>query len=883
MLTMIRRLWYAIRTGRRQAELREEIETHRSLRQAALERSGMTADRAAPASRRALGNATLAAEDVRDVWVIRGLDTTWQDLRAALRGLRKSPGFTLVAVGTLALGIGANTALFSIFNSLILRPLPVRDPGSLALLTGGSWTYPIWEEVRRAAPELFGGAFAWGNERFDLAQGGETAPVDGAYVSGEMFQVLGLPAALGRTVLPADDRAGADALVAVISHRFWQQHFAGAPDVVGRQLTLERVPFTVVGVLPAGFRGPDVGQTTDVMIPFAAKPQVRGSDSALRARSNWWLEIMVRLAPGQRIEQAEAALRGAQPAIRAATMPDWPQAMQQRYLDGLFTLAPASTGRSTLRGRFETPLLAMVVAVGLVLLVACANIASLLLARAVTRRRELSVRLALGASRWRLGRLLFTESLLVAIIGAAAGLLFARWSSVLVVQQLSTWRSAVTLDLGVDWRVLGFTAALACVSALVSGVAPVFGIKRVAPNDALKEAGRGVAAERRFSTRGALVIVQIALSLMLVVAAGLFLRTFAALSRAPLGFVAQPLIVVNVNLQSAAVEPEARAALVDRLRESVAQVPGVQSAAVSRVTPVSGSGWNNWVGDSPAPPRDRGLMTWLNAVTPGWFDTMGIPLRAGRDFDAADRTATTSVAVINESFARRFLPGRPPVGQTITLGGGDRYEVVGVVADAVYRSPREGMTPTVYLPMPRTGSWTEMALIVAADRRRAEVERDVGAALTRVEPSVAFTYRTFDELLDATVTQERLVAMLSAFFGGLALLIAAVGLYGIVSHDVRSRQTEIGLRMALGAEPSGIVRLVFARVGVLVAAGLAIGLAGGLWAAGFVDALLFKLEARDPITFGASVAVLVAVGALAAWLPARRAARLDPATVLREG
>ena len=809
-----------------------------------------------------------------------------QDVRTAGRALRKSPGFALLAIGTLALGIGANTALFSIFSSLVLRPLPVRDAGSLVLLADGSWTYPIWDEIKRLDDESFDGTVAWAEQSFDLSRGGRTNLVNGAYVSGRFFAVLGVHAAQGRMLTPADDTGGAaDGPVVVISHRFWQRHFAGAPDVIGRSLTLQRVPFTVVGVMPPGFFGVDVGRTVDLMIPFAAEPILRGRESVLAERSTWWVEIMARLRPGQTVEQATATLRGRQTQIRSATLPDWSEAMRARYLDEPFAFVPAATGKSALRERFKTPLFAMIVAVGLVLLVACANIASLLLARALARRRELSVRLALGASRWRLTQLLLIESLLLATAGAAIGLIFANWSSALLVQQLSTWRGAIFLDLALDWRVFAFTAALTGISALVAGVAPVLGLKSVAAGEALKDAGRGITGDRRFAVRGTLVVAQVALSLVLIVTAGLLLRTFTRLSRAPLGFTPGPLLVADLNLGRADVPPDQRGALAARLLDAVANLPDVTSAGASLVTPVSGRGWNNWVGSSPTPPADRTYQTWLNATTPGWFATMSIPIRRGRDFDANDRSGGTPVAIINESFARRFFPDRQPVGQMVRIGPQWSFEVVGVVADTVYRNPREGMMPTVFLPLAqRPQNFQSAALTVAAaPGRRAAVERDVAATLTRVDPSTAFTFRTFDELVDATVTQERLIAMLAGFFGGLALLLAGIGLYGIVAQAARARRIEIGLRMALGAEPTGIVRLVLRGVAILIVAGLAIGLTISLWAAQFVAPLLFQVEAHDAVTFAGGAAVLIAVGVVAAWVPARRAARLDPATVLREG
>ena len=705
--------------------------------------------------------------------------------------------------------------------------------------------------------------------------------MDGAYVSGRLFDVLGVTAIRGRMITPADDSCAApDGPVAVISHRLWRQRFAGASDVVGRQLTVQRVPLTIVGVMPPGFFGPDVGRMTDVMLPFAAEPLIRGQESRLVSGSSYWLQIMVRLKPEQGLELTNAALRAAQPHILETAT---------RNRSEPLTLAPAATGNSTLRTRFETPLFAMVVAVGLVLLVACANIASLMLARALARRRELSVRLALGSSRWRIARLLFIESLMVAVTGAAFGLVFAKWSSALLVQQLSTWQSTVSLDLALDWRVLGFTAALACLSAITAGVAPVIGLKSVAAGEALKDMGRGIAGDRRFAVRSTLVVAQIAVSLVLVVAAGLFLRTFTSLNQLPLGFVPEPLLVAELNLQAGGGPPEGRGARVERLRDAAAAVPGVRSASVSAVRLLTGGGWASGlvgVGDGPIS-RSRPPL-WLNATTPGWFETMGMPLRIGRDFEAADRVGGRRVAIVNEAFVRRYLPGEQPIGQRVRLGfdADTRHEIVGVVGDAVYTTPREGMLATMYVPVaqqPPATFWPTVILTINAPGRRVAMERDVAAALTQADPTVGFTFGTFDQLVEATVTQERLIAMLSAFFGGLALLLAAVGLYGVVAHAVRARQTEIGLRMALGAAPSSIVRLVFHHVGVLIAAGLALGLAGSLWAVRFVETLLFHLQARDPMTFAGAAVVLVAVGVLAAWMPARRAARLDPATVLREG
>jgi putative ABC transport system permease protein len=880
-MSPLRRLWNTIRRARMDDDLRQEFDTHLALIEEEERARGLTTEQARHRAKERFGSPLAHRERTTDAVAVTWLADVGHDVRFAARSLARTPGFSAVVLLTLALGIGANTALFSIFSSLILRPLPVRDPGSLALLTNGSWSYPIWEEIRARETELFDGAFAWSGQRFDLSASGQSELVDGAYVSGRLFDVLGLTAVRGRMLTPADDGGAApDGPAAVISHRLWRHGFAGANDVVGRQLTVQRVAFTIVGVMPPGFFGPDVGRMTDVMLPFAAERLIRGQESRLGDKGSWWLQIIVRLKPRQSVDQANAALRVLQPQMVEGA---------SRRIEP-FTLVSAATGNSSLRTRFETPLFAMVVTVGLVLLVACANIASLLLARALARRRELSVRLALGSSRWRIARLLLIESLIVAVTGAALGLVFASWSSALLVQQLSTWQRTVSLDLALDWRVLAFTAALACLSAITAGVAPVLGLKSVIPGDALNAAGRGMAGDRRFAVRSTLVIAQIALSLILVVAAGLFLRTFASLNQLPLGFVPEPLLVGELNLQASGEPPQERDARVERLRDATAAVPGVRSAAVSSVRLLTGGGWASGgvaIGDRPMSPS-RPLL-WLNGTTPGWFETMGIPLRNGRDFGAGDRLGSRLVAIVNEAFVRRYLPETQPIGQSVRLAfdAGTRYEIVGVVGDTVYTTPREGMLATMYVPMMQrkpSEFWPTVLLTIKATRgTRAIVERDVATALRKADPTIAFTFGTFDQLVEATVAQERLIALLSAFLGGLALLLAAVGLYGVVAHAVRARQTEIGLRMALGAAPSRIVRLVFQRVGALIAAGLAFGLVGSLWAVRFVEALLFQLEARDPVTFAGAAAVLVAVGILAAWLPARRAARLDPATVLREG
>jgi putative ABC transport system permease protein len=817
-------------------------------------------------------------------------------VRHAVKSLAATPVVSAVAVLSLALGIGANTALFTLIDGLLLRSLPVRDPCRLALVIEGndvqtSWTNPIWEQLRDRE-KIFDGAFAWTSTRFDLARGGETEFVNGMYASGRFFDVLGVPAVLGRTFSAADDSRGGgrEGPVAVLSHAFWQRRFGGAADAVGRTITLDRVTFTIVGVTPPGFTGPEPGIAFDVAVPLGTESVIRGVESALDSRSTWWLSLMVRLKPDQTIESATRVLRQVQPQVRdATTPPDWTARFQAEYLKEGFTLQPAAGGPSSLRLRYERPLLTLMVVVGLVLLIACANIANLLLARATARSHELAVRLALGASRGRMAAESLVESLVLAGLGALFGLLFAQWGSRLLVSLISTRVRVVTLDLSLDWRVLGFTVAVAAVTAVSFGMVPALRAAHVQPQLALADRGRSVIGGSRIGLGGSLVVAQVALSLVLVAAGGLFLRTFTALAHLDTGFDQDPLVVMT--LDATRVQPENRVALFERVRAAAAAVPGVESAATSMVTPISGTTVQyaiEVVGEPPRPEKDRGVL--VNLVGPGWFSTYGMRILAGRDVTARDAAGAPDVAVVNREFVRRFLGGRDPIGRVVR----DAYprpgkppvsrEVVGVVSDAAYRSLREPIPATMYLSLQQTERpWPSARVTIRAARGDPSMlVRPAAAAVGRVNPDLALTFRSLGEQVAASIVQERLIATLSGFFGGLGLLLAGLGLYGLASYSVTRRRAEIGIRMALGAPASTVVRGVMVRLGALVAAGLAIGAVVSLWAVRFVSTLLFGVQARDASTLLAAIGVLVAVAAAASWNPARRAARIDPVEVLRQ-
>ena len=879
-----------LRRDRLDRQLDAELRDHVERQVADYVAGGMPEAEARRRARLEFGGLDRVKEECRDARGTRWLEDAGQDLRYALRLLGASPAFTAVAVLSLALGIGANTAIFSLVNSLLLRSLPVAHAERLVLLDGGSWTNPIWEQIRDRQDDLFDGATAWGSERFNLSASGQTDFVEGFWASGRFFEVLGVPAMIGRTFGPGDDRRGGgpDGPVAVISYGFWQRRFGGAADVVGRALALDGVPFTVVGVTPPSFFGPDIGRSFDVIVPIGAEPALHGDESILDERSTWWLNVTARLKPGQTVEEATAALRAIQPQVRDAARPAHLPAGEP-FLAEPFTLLPASGGLAEMRRHYRDPLLILMGVVAFVLLIACANVANLMLARAHARRHELGMRLALGASRARIARQLLTESLLVAAGGAVLGLAVARWSSSLLLRQLSTPQRAVFLDLSLDWRMLAFTVAVAVATALFFGVAPVFRLNRLQPTEAVREQVRQV-GEGRQTLSGPAVVLQVALSLVLVVAAGLFVRSFATLADRDLGFDADALLIVAIDAQKVAGD---RGPVLLRAGEAAAAVADVASASVSMLTPVSGSGWNNLVvlPDGLELPRQQRLV-WINAIAPDWFATYGLRVVAGRDFEPSDRRGSRHVAIVNEAYVNRFLQGTPPIGATVqTSGRPDRpppiREIVGVVSDSAYRSVREPFPPTVYLPLAQLPADDVFPFAAVTVRPRAgdpaRLARSVVDAIAQVDAGLALTPRTMTEQVNGTLVQERLLAMLSGFFGALALLLAGVGLYGVTAYAVGRRRTEIGIRMALGADGARVTALMLGKAMLFVGAGLAAGVILSLALSRYVTSLLFELRPTDPLTLSAAVGLLAMVGAFAAWLPARRAARIDPAQVLREG
>lgn len=876
----LRRLVRTIANRTNDDAVREELRRHVELETEDLVAQGVAPREARRRALISLGGVDVFREEARRTRGLGWLDDLRRDTAYAVRSLARTPGFSLVVLLTLALGIGANATFFSILNTLVFKPLPVTEPDRLVVVDG-EWTNPVWEQVRDRHAEFAEGVFAWGWawDGFDVSDGGLKERVDGAYVSGDLFRVLGVRTIRGRTLTVDDDRRNGESAVAVISHRLWQERFGADEDVIGRSLLVNRVPVTIVGVAEPSFFGLDVGRSFDVMLPFALKPAIERNPQALDRRTAWWVSMGARLAPGQSLESAEAGLRAIQPAVREATLPEeFPPEALDDYMSQPLTLRPASTGVSALRSQYEDALTAVMVIAGLVLLIACANIANLLLARATARQRELSVRLAVGASRMRIALQLLVESLTLATLGAVAGLLVARWAGVALVSRLSTWRETIVLDLAFDWRVFGFMVLVTALATVVFGLAPAWGLRALDPQQALGGA-RGSAGDNRVSLRNGLVVAQVAMSLVLLVAAGLFLRTFVSLSQSPIGMTTDRLLAVEIDMRETAGTNEVRQQLLDRMREIVAAQPGVSSTAASAVTLLSGRGWNTGIGNAFPTPRTR--MSLVNAVTPGWFDTVGARIIEGRDFAENDGD---DVVVVNETFARTYLEPGPAVGQTIQLVGPGGPEpalrVIGLTTDVMYRSPRDGMVPTLFLP-PSKGLTTSL-VVRYAPGQQAEVGRGLQTALRQIDPDVSFVVHSFDELARATTARERITAALAVAFGLLALVLAAVGLYGVMAYSVGRRRGEIAVRLALGAGRPTIWRLVVGRGSALVALGVAAGALLSWWAAQYVQTLLFGLDARDPVTLLVGASVLAAVGLAAAWIPAWRASQIDPAGLLRD-
>ncbi|HEX8073328.1 MAG TPA: ABC transporter permease [Pyrinomonadaceae bacterium] len=814
------------------------------------------------------------------------MKTLWQDVRYGLRMLWKSPGFTLVAVVALALGVGANTTIFSFVNALVLRPLAgVRASEQLvAVYTSdyssglyGASSYPDYVDFRQQA-DAFQGLAAYEETLMSVSGGAEAERLRGAYVTGNYFDVLGVNARLGRALTTADDVTPGAHPVIVISAGLWRRRFGAEASALGRQLALDGRQFTVVGVAPEEFRGLRLGAPPEFWVPM-----MMNAPGALEGRGNRGLDITGRLKEGFTPAQAQAQLAGIAARL-AAAYPDTNLGTLERPKEPRpITVVREARVEPTAQPaiRFMSQLLLGVV--GLVLLIACANVANLLLARAAARQKEIAVRLALGAGRGRVVRQLLTESVLLAGLGGAVGLVAALWA-VDVLPALLPPEDAGGLDLSLDWRVLAFTCAVTLVTGVLFGLVPALRATRVELTSALKdESGARGYGLRRFSLRGALVAAQLALSLVLLVGAGLFLHSLRRALTFDPGFAAHQLLLASLETRGANLNQEQGQLFYDQALERVRALPGVRAATLTRVIPLSGGGQRRSyqiAGYQPQPNEDRELNT--NVVGPDFFTTMEIAVVRGRAFTAQDRAGAPPVVVVNEEFARRYFPDRDAVGQRLRQSPDEPYmEIVGVARNAKYRTLRERPLPFVYIPAAQEYQ-RGMTLVVRADGDPAALAGPVRAAVTALNRDVpVYAVRTMTEHIGAALASERLIATLLSVFGGAALLLAAVGLYGVMAYSVAQRTHEIGIRMALGAQRGDILRLVIGQGLAMVLVGAAAGLVIALAATRLVASLLFDLSATDPLAFAAVTILLALVALLACYLPARRAMKVDPMVALR--
>ncbi len=878
---------------------------------------GVPPEEATYAARRKLGNATRIREEVYRMNSLEFLETVWQDIRFAMRMLRKSPGFTVVAVITLALGIGANTAIFSLFDAIMLRNLPVKDPQQLVQLTwickkwpkaakmlstagagsvrpdkygrmvAPSFSYPAF--LRLASQEkIFSDAFGYVNYgEANVNIRGSATLAHGDLVTGGFFSVLGVRPILGRAITPADVKPGAPA-VAVLGYGFWRRHFSADPRALGKSITVNRVPFTIIGVAPQEFFGIEPGSVVDIWMPLSQTASLGPYPAtSFTDRGYWWLAIMGRLRPGVTERQARAALNlvlaqessyGFKPAPKPDEIPQ-------------IRLSSLAKGLDSLRTRFSEPLHLLFAAVGLILLIACANIAGLLMARAGTRGREICVRLAVGAGHGRLVRQFFTESVLLAVAGGATGLLFAVWGSHALLVMASPLGHPIPLQITISPLVFVFTLALSIVTAVLFGLAPTLRATKVDLNSGLKENPVGGLAtpHARLRFRKVVVMAETALSMLLLVGAGLLVHTLVNLERQNLGFNPHHVLLFYLDPSQVGYKGKRLLNFYKELLSHIRALPGIESASFSTHSPLwlGGAATCGFEAEGNTRKALADSCSYMDTISPSFLNTMGIPLLVGRDFGVQDTATSPKVALINRTMARQFFGNIDPLGRWVSSKyGPSKVTVVGVVEDTNYYTLAEPPSPVLYLldaqqslsDLGRSGRGFEVRTrgdprgFVAAIRSAvATMNRDIPLS----------DIHTQEEQMDESLSQQRLFARLSSFFASLALLLVCIGVYGLMAYAVTQRTHEIGIRMALGADPAHVLRMVFRESLVLVLAGTAGGVGLALGLTRLLRSFLFGLRPSDPATIVISVAAMMVAAGFATYLPARRAMRVEPMEALR--
>ena len=938
LLSFLSSLWRnLLHKDRVEQELTEEVHTYLEMLIEAKVSEGLKPEEALRAALIELGGVEQIKESVREVRMGQAVETIWQDLRYGLRMMRKAPGFTAIAALSLALGIGANTALFSILDAMLLRMLPVKQPEQLVLFRSMSppefspgnysgYQYPDpatgqtvmtsfpYESLMRLRQQQSGlsDLFAFGDMSLSVSADGQVDVANGQAVSGNYFAGLGVQAVLGRTLTYEDDQAAA-APVAMLSYRYWQRRFGGDSSVIGKQVNLNSVAFTVVGVTPPGFDGTmQVGSTQDVTVPIACEPQLNPDPKNSRMNdSQWWLRLMGRLRPGVRAEQARAELEGtfiqsliehratrqaqARTSGRNAIQDLAPKDYPRLYLD------PGGRGEMDVRQHYSPSLYLLFGVVGLVLFIACANVANLLLGRAASRQREISLRLALGASHGRLVRQLLTESLLLAGLSGALGLCFAFWikNGLLAV---SDWGGAEigALETRLDWRVLVFTMALSLLTGVIFGLAPAWRATQVDLTPALKTAGRGSSATSRSLLSRGLIVLQVALSLVLLIGAALFVRTLVNLQGVDPGFNAKNLLLFDVQPGLVGYKDDKAVSLYQQLCERLEAVPGVRKVTFSGIPLLARTqstrgvylrGALTTAPDAEGRVRASGQCK-INHTQENFLEVMEIPLLAGRMLERQDDARAPKVVVVNEAFAKQFFPTENPIGKRFSFDPvkPDEVEIVGLAGDAKYTKQRDEIAPTAYVPwqqwLPAMEGSATFEVRTAGDP--SSVVAAIRQAVREVDAKLPLdNVRTQIEQAEQMLVMERLFAKLVTLFGLLAQQLAAVGLFGVMAYSVSQRTHEIGIRMALGARQTDVLKMILRQGMALVLVGVALGLAGAYGLSKYLESrvglsqMLYGVRPSDPSTYGLVAALLTLVSFVACYIPARRATKVDPMIALR--
>jgi predicted permease len=836
------------------------------------------------------------------------------DLKFAWRMLLKSPGFATMAVLSLALGIGANAAIFSLLDAVVLKTLPVKHPEQLVFVEqaeapqfkrSSKITLAAFEHLRKQNHVFTDVSFFSYSIRINASVDSQAEVVEGQPVSGNFFSVLGVDAVAGRIFTDGDDRETGDQAVAVISYSYWRRRFALSPLTVGQTVSLNNTPFTIIGITPPDFYGAIVGNAPDVFVPSAVAEKILPRRN--RFRDDWLPFVMGRLKPGINEQQAGPALTLLlQQSSLAEAGTELTSQEREAIQRESIRLLSAQQGFNTLRQQFSAPLVLLMAVVGLVLLIACANVANLLLARAATRRKEIALRLALGASRFRLVRQLFAESLLLALMGGGLGLLLAAWSRSLILAVVSSGRNPMTsgarlsLNVPLDGRIVGFTAVVSLLTAVLFGLAPAWEAARAELSPILKDNAGGHGGSGRFRWGSTFVIGQVALSLTLLVGAGLLVRSLSKLRSVDLGFQRDNVLLFSVDPELIKYQRPQIAALYKQMLEHIGSVPGVQSVSLARQGLLGGGGTQ---GSIKVPGRtlraDEGRYTqvgddlewdapYLSQVGPDFFKTLGMTILRGREFGLLDNETAPKVAVVNEEFARYYFGTADVLGQHFDRGADDGglTEIVGVVKDAKARSIREQPPRSFYVPfLQDQNAWRETTFEVRTLNEPLDVVPAIRREVQTIDRNVSiFRVRTLATQVDESLGQERLVTTLATLFGALAVLLSCAGLYGVLSYSVSRRMQEIGIRMALGAGQRNVLGMIVKQGMTLTLIGVMLGLGASFVVTRYLGSrtsLLFGVEPRDPLTFGVVTALLIVVGLVACYIPARRATKVDPLEALR--